>query len=203
MPMVLPAGAFAAATTVRISRDSTGAPERSGTALSPAYTITPHIAMLGAITFGFGPVNPFVTEVSGLAAGDGHSCAVPGPEQRKPVARRHDGEPDPADAGHLAAAHLAAYRGDYHRHGPAHVQPIHRERSGVQHVDAQTRCTARNNLKWSTAAWTGKFTFLLAQAAQLAIRQKTGSISLDLLIGAVAHGAFKIAAAQEIDDALA
>ena len=50
---------------------------------------------------------------------------------------------------------------------------------------------------------TGKITTLLAQAAELAIRQKTESISLDLLIDAAAAGVFKVPAEQEIDDALA
>ena len=50
---------------------------------------------------------------------------------------------------------------------------------------------------------TGKITSLLAQAAELAIRQKTVSISLDLLIDAAAAGIFKIPAEQEIDDAIA
>ena len=49
----------------------------------------------------------------------------------------------------------------------------------------------------------GKITTLLAQAAELAIRQKTESISLDLLIEAAAAGIFKLSAEQEIDDALA
>jgi hypothetical protein len=50
---------------------------------------------------------------------------------------------------------------------------------------------------------TGKITSLLAQAAELAIRQKTESISLDLLIDAAAAGVFKFPAEQELDDALA
>ena len=50
---------------------------------------------------------------------------------------------------------------------------------------------------------TGNITTLLAQAAELAIRQKTESISLDLLIEAAANGIFKFPAEQEIDDALA
>ena len=50
---------------------------------------------------------------------------------------------------------------------------------------------------------TGKITSLLAQAAELAIRQKTECINLDLLIDAAAAGVFKIPAEQEIDDALA
>ena len=48
---------------------------------------------------------------------------------------------------------------------------------------------------------TGKITSLLAQAAELAIRKKTESISLDLLIDAAAAGIFKLPAEQEIDDA--
>jgi hypothetical protein len=48
---------------------------------------------------------------------------------------------------------------------------------------------------------TGKITSLLAEAAELAIRQKTESISLDLLIDAAAAGIFKMPAEQEIDDA--
>ena len=50
---------------------------------------------------------------------------------------------------------------------------------------------------------TGKITTLLAQAAELAIRQKTDSISLDLLIKAAEAGNFKFPAEQEVDDALA
>ena len=50
---------------------------------------------------------------------------------------------------------------------------------------------------------TGKITSLLVQAAELAIRQKTESISLDLLIDAAAAGMFKIPAEQEIDGAIA
>ena len=50
---------------------------------------------------------------------------------------------------------------------------------------------------------TGKITALLAQAAELAIRQKTESISLELLIEVSAAGIFKFPAEQEIDDALA
>ena len=50
---------------------------------------------------------------------------------------------------------------------------------------------------------TGKITALLAQAAELAIRQKTESISLNLLIKAAGAGIFKFPAEQEIDDALA
>jgi hypothetical protein len=40
---------------------------------------------------------------------------------------------------------------------------------------------------------------LLAQAAELAIRRKTESISLDLLIDAAAAGVFKFPAEQEPD----
>ena len=50
---------------------------------------------------------------------------------------------------------------------------------------------------------TGRITTLLAQAAELSIRQKTESISLDLLIQAAEAGIFKFPAKQEIDDALA
>ena len=50
---------------------------------------------------------------------------------------------------------------------------------------------------------TGKIATLLAQAAELAIRQKTESISLDLLMEAAAAGIFKLPAEQEVDDALA
>ena len=50
---------------------------------------------------------------------------------------------------------------------------------------------------------TGKITTLLAQAAELAIRQQTESISLDLLMGAAAAGIFKLTADQQIDAALA
>ena len=49
---------------------------------------------------------------------------------------------------------------------------------------------------------TGRITTLLAQAAELAIRQKTESISLDLLIEAAAAGVFKVPADPEIDDVL-
>jgi hypothetical protein len=41
------------------------------------------------------------------------------------------------------------------------------------------------------------------QAAELAIRQKTESISLNLLIDAAAAGVFKIPAEHEVDNALA
>ena len=50
---------------------------------------------------------------------------------------------------------------------------------------------------------TGKITTLLAQATDLAIRQKTESISLDLLMDAAAAGSFKLPAEQEVDDAMA
>ena len=50
---------------------------------------------------------------------------------------------------------------------------------------------------------TGKITTLLAPAAELAIRQKTEFISLDLLTDAAAAGIFKLPAEQEVDDALA
>ena len=50
---------------------------------------------------------------------------------------------------------------------------------------------------------TGKITTLLAQAAELAIRQKTDSISLDLLVKAAVAGIFSFPAEQEINDALA
>ena len=50
---------------------------------------------------------------------------------------------------------------------------------------------------------TGKITTLLPQAAELAIRRKTESINLNLLIDAAAAGVFKIPAEQEIEDALA
>ena len=50
---------------------------------------------------------------------------------------------------------------------------------------------------------TGKITSLLTHAVELASRRNTASISLDLLIDAVAAGVFKIPAEQEIDDALA
>jgi hypothetical protein len=40
----------------------------------------------------------------------------------------------------------------------------------------------------------------LAQAAELAIRKKTESNSLDLLTDAAAAGIFKMPAAREIDD---
>jgi hypothetical protein len=46
---------------------------------------------------------------------------------------------------------------------------------------------------------TGRITTLLAQAAELAIRKKTESISLDLLTDAAAAGVFKMPAAREID----
>ena len=50
---------------------------------------------------------------------------------------------------------------------------------------------------------TGKITTLLAQAAELSIRQKTEFISLNLLIEAAEAVIFKFPVAQEIDDALA
>jgi hypothetical protein len=50
---------------------------------------------------------------------------------------------------------------------------------------------------------TCKITTLLAQAAELAISQKTESISLDLLMDAAAADIFKLSAEQEIDAALA
>ena len=50
---------------------------------------------------------------------------------------------------------------------------------------------------------TGMITTLLAQAAELAIRQKTQSISLDLLMDAATAGIFKLPAEQEIAAALA
>jgi len=50
---------------------------------------------------------------------------------------------------------------------------------------------------------TNKITTLSAQAAELAIRQKTESISLDLLMDAAAASIFKLPAKQEVDDALA
>lgn len=54
-----------------------------------------------------------------------------------------------------------------------------------------------------SGALTGKITALLAQAAELAIRQKTESNSLDLPIEAAAAGILKFPAEQEIDNALA
>ena len=54
-----------------------------------------------------------------------------------------------------------------------------------------------------SAGLTGKITALLAKAAELAIRQKTESFSLDLLIEAAAAGIFEFPVEQEIDDALA
>jgi len=50
---------------------------------------------------------------------------------------------------------------------------------------------------------TGKITTLLAQAAELAIRQKTEFICLGLLRDAAAASIFKLPAKQEVDDALA
>ena len=50
---------------------------------------------------------------------------------------------------------------------------------------------------------TGKITTLLAQAAELSIRQKAESISLNLLIKAAEAGIFKFPVEQDIDDALA
>ena len=49
----------------------------------------------------------------------------------------------------------------------------------------------------------GKITTLLAQAAELAIRQKTEFISLGLLRDAAAASIFKLPAKQEVNDALA
>lgn len=50
---------------------------------------------------------------------------------------------------------------------------------------------------------TGRMTTLLAQAAELAIRQKTECISLDLLDKAASAGIFRIPVEEEADDALA
>ena len=50
---------------------------------------------------------------------------------------------------------------------------------------------------------TGRITTLLAQAAELAIRQKTECISLDLLDQAASAGIFRIPVEEESDDALA
>ena len=50
---------------------------------------------------------------------------------------------------------------------------------------------------------TGKITTLLAQAAELAIRHKTESISLALLDQAASAGIFRIPAEEETDDAAA
>ena len=50
---------------------------------------------------------------------------------------------------------------------------------------------------------TGRITTLLAQAAELAIRQKTECISLDLLDQAASAGIFRIPVEEEADDALA
>ncbi len=49
---------------------------------------------------------------------------------------------------------------------------------------------------------TAKITTLLAQAAELAFRQKTESITLDLLRDAAAAGNFKLPVKREVDDAL-
>jgi hypothetical protein len=48
---------------------------------------------------------------------------------------------------------------------------------------------------------TGRITSLLVQAAELAIREKTESISLALLDRAAAAGIFKLPAEQEPDEA--
>ena len=50
---------------------------------------------------------------------------------------------------------------------------------------------------------TGRITTLLAQAAELAIRQKTECISLDLLDEAASAGIFRFPVEEEADDALA
>ncbi len=50
---------------------------------------------------------------------------------------------------------------------------------------------------------TGKTTTLLAQAAELAIRQGTESINLTLLDQAASAGIFRIPAEEETDDAAA
>ena len=50
---------------------------------------------------------------------------------------------------------------------------------------------------------TGRITTLLAQAAELAIRQKTECISLELLDQAASAGIFRIPVEEETDDALA
>ena len=50
---------------------------------------------------------------------------------------------------------------------------------------------------------TGRITTLLAQAAELAIRQKTECINLDLLDQAASAGIFRMPAEEEADDALA
>ena len=56
-------------------------------------------------------------------------------------------------------------------------------------------------LRAHSGGLTGKITTLLAQAAELSIRQKTESISPNLLIKAAEAGIFKFSAGQEIDDA--
>jgi hypothetical protein len=48
---------------------------------------------------------------------------------------------------------------------------------------------------------TGKVTTLLEQAAELAIRTKTESISMDLLEEAAAAGTFKLAARMQAESA--
>lgn len=50
---------------------------------------------------------------------------------------------------------------------------------------------------------TGRITTLLAQAAELAIRQKTECINLDLLDQAASAGIFRLPLEEETDDALA
>lgn len=50
---------------------------------------------------------------------------------------------------------------------------------------------------------TGEIASLVAEAAELAIRQKAESISLDLHIDSAAVAVFKTPAEKEIDDALA
>ena len=54
-----------------------------------------------------------------------------------------------------------------------------------------------------SGGFTGRMTTLLAQAAELAIRQKTEAISLALLDQAASAGIFKIPAEEETDDAVA
>jgi hypothetical protein len=50
---------------------------------------------------------------------------------------------------------------------------------------------------------TGRITTVLAQAAELAIRQKTECITLALLDQAASAGIFRISADEETDDAIA
>ena len=59
------------------------------------------------------------------------------------------------------------------------------------------------NLMACSGGLTGRITTLLAQAAELGIRQKTECISLDLFDQAASAGIFRIPVEEETEDALA